>query len=65
MTEQNATPKTWWYIWRIIIYRPWLYLGFGMLELLFFAVFPQLTALTIRAFFNIAQAMRVGAQLPG
>ncbi len=44
--------KTWWYIWRIAVYRPWLYLGFGMLEMLFFAVFPQLTGLAIRGFFN-------------
>ncbi len=33
-------------------YRPGLYLGFGGLELLFFAVFPQMSAFVIRGFFN-------------
>lgn len=45
-------PKTGWYLWRIACYRPGLYLGLAAFEALFFAVFPQLTALAIRGFFN-------------
>lgn len=43
---------TYWYLWRLIRYRPWLYLLFGLFEMLFFAVFPQLTAFAIRGFFD-------------
>ena len=48
----EKAPQTWWYLWRIAIYRPGLYLLFGLLEILFFAVFPQLVGLVIRAFFD-------------
>jgi ATP-binding cassette subfamily B protein len=34
------------------LFRPWLYLGFGVLEVLFFAAFPQATGLIMRAYFN-------------
>jgi ATP-binding cassette, subfamily B, bacterial len=43
---------TWRYLWRLILTSPGLYLLFGLLEILFFAVFPQMNALVIRAFFN-------------
>jgi ATP-binding cassette subfamily B protein len=46
------TPSTWWYLWRIAVYRPGLYLLFGLLEIMFFTVFPQLVGLVIRAFFD-------------
>jgi ATP-binding cassette subfamily B protein len=46
------TPSTWWYLWRIAIYRPGLYLLFGLLEILFFTVFPQLVGLVIRVYFD-------------
>ena len=44
--------RTWLYILRLSFYRPWLYLGFGVLEVLFFAVFPELSGLVIRQFFT-------------
>ena len=43
---------TWKYIWQLIRFRPWLYLGFMFLEILFFAVFPQIAGLIIQAIFN-------------
>jgi ATP-binding cassette subfamily B protein len=48
----KPTLKTWWYLWRLIRFRPWLYLALGVLETLFFGVFPQITALLTYAFFN-------------
>lgn len=47
-----APLKTWQYLWRLVLYRPWFYLGFGVLEILFFGVFPQLTGLVVREFFD-------------
>jgi ATP-binding cassette, subfamily B, bacterial len=49
------TPKplpTWKYLWDLATFRPWLYAGFGFLEIMWFAVFPQLTGLIIRLFFD-------------
>ncbi|MFM8322518.1 MAG: ATP-binding cassette domain-containing protein, partial [Chloroflexota bacterium] len=46
------TRPTWWFLWRLMTYRPGLYGLLGVFEMLFFAVFPQLTALVIRAFFD-------------
>ena len=50
--KAGKDPSTWWYLWRIAVYRPGLYLLFGLLEILFFTVFPQLVGLVIRAFFD-------------
>ena len=60
---QNAAPKqagqrakgrpTWWYVLRLIRFRPWLYLALGILETLFFGVFPQLVGWVIYTFFNM------------
>jgi ATP-binding cassette subfamily B protein len=44
--------RTWWYFWRLIRFRPWLYLALGVLEILFFGVFPQMIGLITYAFFN-------------
>lgn len=44
--------KTWFFLWQIIRYRPGLYLVFGSLEILFFAVFPQIAGFIMRAFFD-------------
>jgi ATP-binding cassette subfamily B protein len=44
--------STFWYLLRIITYRPWMYLLFLLLEILFFSVFPQAVGLVMRAFFN-------------
>jgi len=46
-------PSTWWYIWQLTKYKPWIYSAFGLMEILIFGVFPQLTGLTIQAFFNL------------
>jgi ATP-binding cassette, subfamily B, bacterial len=50
-TPAPALP-TWKYIWHLATFRPWLYLGFGFLEIMWFAVFPQLTGLIVRLFFD-------------
>ena len=51
---QAETPrlKTWQYIWQLIRFRPWLYLALGILEILFFGVFPQIVAWITYTFFN-------------
>jgi ATP-binding cassette, subfamily B, bacterial len=43
---------TWRYLWMLVMVNPWLYLLFGLLETMFFAVFPQISAFVLRAFFN-------------
>jgi ATP-binding cassette, subfamily B, bacterial len=54
--SQPQTPAptlpTWKYIWHLATYRPWLYLMFGFFEVMWFAVFPQLTGLIVRLFFD-------------
>ncbi len=44
--------KTWQYVLHLIRFRPWLYLALGILETLFFGVFPQLVGWITREFFN-------------
>lgn len=48
----SARPSTWWYIWQLTKYKPWVYGAFGLMEILIFGVFPQLTGLVIQAVFN-------------
>ena len=43
---------TWHYLWRLARSQPWLYLALGFFELMFFGVFPQITGLITRAFFD-------------
>ncbi|MGC9335785.1 MAG: hypothetical protein ACP5JJ_16685, partial [Anaerolineae bacterium] len=45
--------KAWQYIWQLIRFRPWLYLALGVLEVLFFGVFPQIVAWITYTFFNV------------
>jgi ATP-binding cassette subfamily B protein len=54
-TSPEAVPrlKTWQYIWQLIRFRPWLYLALGVLETLFFGVFPQLVGWITYTFFNL------------
>jgi ATP-binding cassette, subfamily B, bacterial len=47
-----ARPSTWWYIWQLTKYKPWLYGAFGLMEILIFGVFPQLSGFVIQAVFN-------------
>lgn len=49
---QKKQPPVWWYLWKLAAFRPGLYLVFGLLEILFFSGFPQLTAWVIRVFFD-------------
>ena len=53
-TENNAPkrPSTWWYIWQLTKFKPWVYGTFGLMEILIFGVFPQLTGFTIQAIFD-------------
>jgi len=44
--------KTWQYVLRLIRFRPWLYLALGVLETLFFGVFPQIVGWITYSFFN-------------
>lgn len=56
MSEANHNtakrPSTWWYIWQLTKFRPWVYGIFGLMEILIFGVFPQLTGFTIQAIFD-------------
>ena len=45
-------PSTWWYIWQLAKYKPWVYGAFGLMEILIFGVFPQLSGFVIQAIFN-------------
>jgi ATP-binding cassette subfamily B protein len=49
--DQGTIP-TWRYLWALVRFRPWLYLLLGVLELLFFGVFPQAVGLIMRAYFD-------------
>ena len=49
----SKRPSTWWYIWQLTKYKPWIYGAFGLMEILIFGVFPQLTGITIQAVFNL------------
>lgn len=48
----GGTRPTWWFVLRLIRYRPWLYLGLGTFETLFFGVFPQLVGWVTYTFFD-------------
>jgi ATP-binding cassette subfamily B protein len=55
MTQSRAQAprlKTYKYIWQLIRFRPWLYLALGVLETLFFGVFPQVVGWITYTFFN-------------
>jgi len=45
-------PSTWWYIWQLTKYKPWVYGAFGLMEILIFGVFPQLSGFVIQAVFD-------------
>lgn len=50
--DENHKAKTWEYLWQLIRFRPWHYLALGVLETLFFGVFPQMIGWITHAFFN-------------
>ena len=51
-STNTKRPSTWWFIWQLTKYKPWVYSAFGLMEILIFGVFPQLTGFTIQAIFN-------------
>jgi ATP-binding cassette subfamily B protein len=67
MTTSSAEPlkiRPWRYLWNIVRYRPWLYLGLGVFETMFFGVFPQITGFLIRAIFdNLSGEAAAGANV--
>ena len=55
MTESKPdtpTLRTWHYLWQLARFRPGQYLLLGIFETLFFGLFPQITGLIMRAFFD-------------
>src|SRR4029079_9954567 len=44
--------KHWWYVWRLITFRPGLYLTSGLLASIMFYVFPLVPGLIIRGVFD-------------
>jgi ATP-binding cassette subfamily B protein len=50
--KKSNRPSNWWYIWQLTRYKPWIYGTFGLMEILLFGVFPQLTGFVIQAIFN-------------
>ncbi|MDW7755675.1 MAG: ABC transporter ATP-binding protein [Brevefilum sp.] len=56
MSDKPTTvkrPSTWWYIWQLTKYKPWIYGAFGLMEILIFGVFPQLSGFVIQAIFDL------------
>lgn len=50
---KNTIPRRpWHYLWQIVRFQPWLYLGLLVFETLFFGVFPQISGLLIREIFD-------------
>ena len=50
--KTRGRPSTWWYIWQLTKYKPWVYGAFGLMEILIFGVFPQLSGFVIQAIFD-------------
>jgi ATP-binding cassette subfamily B protein len=51
-SDRSQARPSWWYVLRLIRFRPWLYLALGILEILFFGVFPQLVGWVTYSFFD-------------
>ena len=49
-TQKNIRP--WHYLWELVKFRPWLYLGLLVFETAFFGVFPQIAGFIMRAIFD-------------
>ena len=50
--QKASILPTWRYLLKLATFRPWNYLALGFFELLFFGVFPQMTGLVMRAYFD-------------
>lgn len=44
--------RPWHYLWQLVRFKPWLYLGLLIFETLFFGVFPQLVGLIMKSIFD-------------
>jgi ATP-binding cassette subfamily B protein len=53
LRESGSGRPTWWYILRLIRFRPWLYLALAVLETFMFAVFPQILGWITYTYFNL------------
>ncbi|MBN2046439.1 MAG: ABC transporter ATP-binding protein [Anaerolineaceae bacterium] len=51
--KKNPALGPLYHVWRLVLHRPVLFSVFFVLEICFFALFPQITALLTREFFNI------------
>lgn len=51
LTSKMRTPL--YHLWKMVTYKPWLFVPFFFLEMLFFVVFPQAVGLLFREFFNV------------
>ena len=49
--QKKRTPV--YHLWKLVTYKPWLFVPFFLLEMLFFAGFPQVIGLLSREFFNV------------
>lgn len=52
-TQPNRKINPFYHLWRLVTYKPWLFVPFFLLEMLFFAGFPQVVGLLSREFFNV------------
>lgn len=50
--SETIPKKPWYYLWQIVRFRPWLYLGLLVFETMFFGVFPQIAGLLMREIFD-------------
>lgn len=50
-SHKKRTPA--YHLWKLVTYKPFLFVPFFLLEMLFFAGFPQIVGLLSREFFNI------------
>jgi ATP-binding cassette subfamily B protein len=50
--EKLLDRSTWYYIWRLAAYAPWIYFSLGLMRILIFAIAPQITGLITRAFYD-------------
>lgn len=50
--EPRMDHPTWWYLWRMARHRPGIYVLLGVLEILAWGIFPQISALVTRRIFD-------------
>jgi ATP-binding cassette, subfamily B, bacterial len=50
--RERPPEKPWRFYWKMVRYSPWIYLGIIILRIFIFGLFPQVTGLVQREFFN-------------